>query len=190
MSVRCRNRGGADVGHGQNEPPELEPTQVASDRLDPGPLPTAPSRKRILVADDERTIVDLLVKCFIAEGYDALPAVQSLRILDSVLEYRPDLILLDMLMPYLEGEDILRLMKLFPDIAQIPVIVVTAKGSFMSEEQKVELRTLGVRYLVHKPFDLSQLLTLVRWALLVTEGTSKTHRAPPKTWEYGTPPSI
>ncbi len=116
--------------------------------------------KRILVADDERPIADLLQESLSEEGYEVSTSVQSLRFYDAVKEYRPDLILLDLLMPYLEGEDELRLMQLNPDMANIPVIVITAKPDVQKDEPT--LRKLGVRHIVTKPFELESLLRLIR----------------------------
>ena len=76
--------------------------------------------KKILVADDEVTIAELLEQSLIEEGYDVQKSIQSLRFYDAVREYHPDLILLDLMMPYLEGEDELRLMQLSPETANIP----------------------------------------------------------------------
>lgn len=116
--------------------------------------------KKILVADDEASIADLLAQSLSEEGYEVQKSTQSLRFYDAVREYRPDLILLDLMMPYLEGEDELRLMKLSPETANIPVIVVTAKVDVNRDEQT--LRQLGVLHIVRKPFDLNQLISLVR----------------------------
>jgi DNA-binding response OmpR family regulator len=116
--------------------------------------------KRILVADDEVSIADLLAQSLSEEGYDVRMSVQSLRFYDAVRDYQPDLILLDLMMPYLEGEDELRLMQLSPDMSDIPVIVVTAKPDIAQDEPN--LRRLGVRHIVRKPFDLNQLLGLIK----------------------------
>ncbi|HST86939.1 MAG TPA: response regulator [Ktedonobacterales bacterium] len=116
--------------------------------------------KKILVADDDAAIADLLEQSLKEEGYDVAKNVQSLRFYDAVREQRPDLILLDLMMPYLAGEDELRLMQLAPDTAGIPVIVVTAKADVQRDEPT--LRQLGVRHIVRKPFDLNQLLQLIK----------------------------
>ncbi len=86
-----------------------------------------------------------------------------MRFYDAVREYKPDLILLDLMMPYLEGEDELRLMKLAPETSNIPVIVVTAKADVDRDE--ATLRQLGVIHIVKKPFDLNQLIQLVKQTL-------------------------
>lgn len=116
--------------------------------------------KKILVADDDVAIADLLTQSLSEEGYDVRKSVQSLRFFDAVREFRPDLILLDLMMPYLEGEDELRLMQLNPDTSHIPVIVVTAKADVDRDEPT--LRQLGVLHIVRKPFDLNQLIRLVK----------------------------
>ena len=102
--------------------------------------------KKILVADDEVAIADLLAQSLTEEGYDVEKSTQSLRFYDAVRQLQPDLILLDLLMPYLEGEDELRLLQLSPDTAQIPVIVITAKPDVSRDE--LNLRRLGVRHIV------------------------------------------
>jgi len=117
-------------------------------------------KKKILIADDDVAIADLLVQSLTEEGFDAQKIVQSLRFYDMVRSYQPDLILLDLMMPYLDGEDELRLMKLSPDTAHIPVIVVTAKPDVQIMEPR--LRELGVLHVVHKPFDLNSLVALVK----------------------------
>jgi DNA-binding response OmpR family regulator len=119
--------------------------------------------KKILVADDDVTIAELLEQSLIEEGYEVQKSIQSLRFYDVVREYHPDLILLDLMMPYLEGEDELRLMKLSPQTANIPVIVVTAKADVHRYE--ATLRDLGVIHIVKKPFDLNMLLQLVKQTL-------------------------
>ncbi len=116
--------------------------------------------KSILVADDETSIADLLAQTLSEEGYEVHKSTQSLRFFDAVREHQPDLILLDLMMPYLQGEDELRLMKLTPETADIPVIVVTAKADVNKDEPT--LRSLGVLHIVRKPFDLNQLIALVR----------------------------
>lgn len=116
--------------------------------------------KKILVADDDVTIADLLQQALEAEGYETRKATQSLRFYDAVIEWQPDLILLDLLMPYLEGEDELRLLRMNPTTQHIPVIVVTAVHEARQEEAKY--RQLGVVEIVTKPFDLDKLVNLIK----------------------------
>lgn len=118
--------------------------------------------KKILVVDDDVSIADLLTQSLLEEGYEVYKSVQSLRVYDAVREHQPDLVLLDLMMPYLEGEDELQLMKLSPETASIPVIVVTAKAEADLRKEEASLRKLGVIHIVTKPFDLHALVQLVK----------------------------
>jgi CheY-like chemotaxis protein len=116
--------------------------------------------KRILVADDDRAIADFITQAMDAEGYDTHKTLDSLRFFDAVREHKPDLILLDLMMPYLNGRDELRLMAMNDDTSHIPVIVVTADTEAKQEEDA--LRKYNVVTVVTKPFDLNMLIRLVR----------------------------
>jgi len=115
--------------------------------------------KKILIMDDEPNIADLLNEAFADEGYETHMTTQSLRFYDAVREHQPDLILLDLMMPYLDGRDELKLMAMAVD-RTIPVIVVTAYLQAANEEK--EFREAGVVHIVYKPFDLDKLVGLVK----------------------------
>jgi CheY-like chemotaxis protein len=118
-----------------------------------------PNKKKVLIADDERTVADLITRALAEEGYDTAEVTQALRFYDTVLEHKPDLILLDLLMPYLEGEDELRLLQMNPETKHIPVVVVTAVPD--ARQQLARLKPLGVVEIVQKPFNLDKLIELV-----------------------------
>ncbi len=126
--------------------------------------------KKILIMDDDPTIADLLTDALAFEGYETYMTTQSLRFYDAVREHQPDLILLDLMMPYLDGRDELKLMAMGVD-HQIPVIVVTADLRASNEEQ--EFRQAGVVHMVYKPFDLDKLVDLVRETIGEPEGAAK-----------------
>ncbi len=114
--------------------------------------------KKILIMDDDPTIADLLREALADEGYETHMITQSLRFFDAVTEVRPDLILLDLMMQYLDGRDELKLMEM--GSFNIPVIVVTA---FLDADKEAEeFRKAGVVEIVYKPFDLDQLVDLVK----------------------------
>ncbi|MEO6888987.1 MAG: response regulator [Ktedonobacteraceae bacterium] len=115
--------------------------------------------KKILVMDDDPTIADLLTEALADEGYETFMTTQSLRFYDAVREHEPDLILLDIMMPYLDGRDELKLMEMGME-KKIPVIVVTAYLGAQNEEQA--FRDAGVVQIVYKPFDLDKLVDLVK----------------------------
>ena len=114
--------------------------------------------KKILIMDDDPTIADLLREALADEGYETHMTTQSLRFFDAVTEVKPDLILLDLMMQYLDGRDELKLMEM--GSFNIPVIVVTA---FLDADKEAdEFRKAGVVQIVYKPFDLDELVDLVR----------------------------
>jgi DNA-binding response OmpR family regulator len=115
--------------------------------------------KKILIMDDDPTIADLLTEALADEGYETYMTTQGLRFYDALREHNPDLILLDLMMPYLDGRDELKLMAMGSD-RPIPVIVVTAFLGAGNEEQA--FREAGVVHIVYKPFDLEKLVGLVK----------------------------
>jgi DNA-binding response OmpR family regulator len=127
--------------------------------------------KRILVVDDERPIAELITNTLSAEGYETTEMTQALRFFDAVREHQPDLILLDMMMPYLNGKDELTLMSMDPDMARTPVIIVTAHPEVKRDE--AELRRLGVVDIVLKPFDVDYLVKLVKDTIGEPQGVAR-----------------
>ncbi len=115
--------------------------------------------KKILIMDDDPTIADLLTEALADEGYETYMTTQSLRFYDALREHNPDLILLDLMMPYLDGRDELKLMAMGTE-RNVPVIVVTAFLGAGNEEQA--FREAGVVRIVYKPFDLEKLVGLVK----------------------------
>jgi DNA-binding response OmpR family regulator len=114
--------------------------------------------KKILIMDDDPTIADLLREALADEGYETYMTTQSLRFFDAVTDVKPDLVLLDLMMQYLDGRDELKLMEM--GSFNIPVIVVTA---FLDADKEADdFRRAGVVHIVYKPFDLDQLVELVK----------------------------
>ncbi len=132
--------------------------------------------KKILIMDDDPTIADLLAEALADEGYDAYRTTQSLRFYDALREHHPDLILLDLMMPYLDGRDELKLMAMSGSERQIPVIVVTAFLGASNEEQA--LREAGVVRIVYKPFDLEKLVELVKETIGEPDGSGAAEGKP------------
>jgi two-component system, OmpR family, response regulator VicR len=116
--------------------------------------------KKILIADDDPSVAEMLVQALAQEGYETYKATQSLRFYDAVREHHPDLILLDLMMPYLEGDDELRLLNMNPETSGIPVVVVTAKQD--ARHEIARYRQMGVVDIVIKPYRLDNLLQIIR----------------------------
>jgi CheY-like chemotaxis protein len=118
---------------------------------------------RILIVDDDPTIVQMLSDVLHDEGYEVATATQSLRAFDRAKEAQPDLILMDIMMPYLDGLDQIKLFSLDDDLKDVPIIVITAKAHALDGIQ--DLRALRIVDYLYKPFEISILLEKIRNAL-------------------------
>ena len=108
--------------------------------------------QEILVIDDDIYIGDMLEETLSAEGYGVLRAYSGTEALFVLGNQKPDLILLDLMLPGLSGEELL------PKIKDIPVIVVSAK---VDVSDKVALLMSGACDYVTKPFNISELLARI-----------------------------
>ncbi len=113
---------------------------------------------RILVIEDELSIQKVIKANLAASGYSVSTACSGEQGLELMHADRPDMVLLDLLMPGISGWDVLETMKEYEELAQIPVIVITASGWGDGEKK---LRVKGVRHYLSKPFDLNELLDKV-----------------------------
>ncbi|MBQ8967802.1 response regulator transcription factor [Ruminococcus sp.] len=108
--------------------------------------------QNILVIDDDIYIGDMLEEALKAEGYGVVRAYSGTEALYVLGQKKPDLILLDLMLPGLSGEELL------PQIKNIPVIVVSAK---VDVSDKVSLLMAGACDYVTKPFNISELLARI-----------------------------
>ena len=118
---------------------------------------------RILIVDDDPNIVQMLSDILTDEGYEVATATQSLRAFDRAKEAQPDLILMDIMMPYLDGLDQIKVLGLDDDLKDIPIIVITAKAGALDDLG--DLRVYRVVDSLYKPFEISDLLEKVGAAL-------------------------
>lgn len=112
--------------------------------------------KVILVVDDEPRIIDILRTNLELEGFHVVEAHDGLKALDAVRTQLPDLMLLDVMMPELDGFETLRMLREFSDI---PVIMLTAKGE---ENDKVYGLELGADDYITKPFGPRELSSRIK----------------------------
>lgn len=120
------------------------------------------SGKRILVVEDERDIVELLRYNLAKNGYHVMAAVNGEEALRLIRQSPPDLVLLDLMLPGMDGLDVCRALKSDPQTAGIPIIMVTAKGE---EADIVAGLELGAHDYVCKPFSPRVLIARVRGCL-------------------------
>ncbi len=112
--------------------------------------------KNILIVDDDIYIGNMLEEALTAEGYGVMRAFSGTEVLLLLSKSTPDLILLDLMLPGISGEEVLA------QIKNIPVIVVSAK---IDVDDKVSLLLGGACDYVTKPFDLKELLARIAVAL-------------------------
>lgn len=116
-------------------------------------------KKRILVIDDEVDLVNLLTMRLEAEGYEVLSALDGRSGLDKAREERPDLILLDVMMPIMDGYQVCRFLKFDDELKNIPVIMLTAR---IQEKDKNIGKNVGADLYLTKPCDLNELSQKIR----------------------------
>ena len=119
--------------------------------------------RTILVVDDERDVREALELCLQMDGYQVVTARHGREALD-LLEggLQPSVVLLDLMMPVMNGRDFLMAVRARGDFADVPVVVVTAFGRMAAELSDLGLRTHGF---IVKPATLDVLLGAVRSAV-------------------------
>ena len=117
--------------------------------------PTAKLGKTVLIADDEQDLVELIGFNLERNGYDVLRATDGTGALRLAQQHTPDLIILDVMMPGLDGTEVCRRLKGDSKTAKIPVVMLTAKGE---ETDIIVGLTLGADDYVTKPFSMKVLL--------------------------------
>jgi CheY-like chemotaxis protein len=121
---------------------------------------TAGNKKRIVVVDDDRAFLELAERLLIKEGFSALPTNNPKGVLQLARSAKPDVILLDLLMPDLDGWAVLKQLKRDPITARIPVIILSVIDS------KKQALDAGAHAIVAKPIDRAELLRAVKDACL------------------------
>ena len=113
-------------------------------------------KKTILIVDDEKMILNLLSCNLIKEGYNVIEAKDGLEAVNMAQEKKPDLILLDIMLPKLDGLSVCKRIK---NMMNVPILMVTAKDD---ELDKIVGLELGADDYITKPFSISELLARVK----------------------------
>ena len=109
---------------------------------------------KILVVDDEPSIVRLVTTTLEARGYEVVTAHDGMEAITEAKQYKPDLILLDIMMPHMDGREARKRLLADPVTKDIPVIHLSAVGDF---EQQLKAVAGGVTDYITKPFTPSDL---------------------------------
>ena len=132
--------------------------------------------KRVLIVEDEKNIVDILSFNLVREGYETLEAFDGQTGLQLALEQNPDLILLDLMLPKMNGFDVCKAIR--AQNRSAPIIMLTAREE---ETDKVLGLELGADDYITKPFSMRELLARVKANIRRTEMLTATATAPAKT---------
>ena len=125
-------------------------------------MTSKPANKKILVADDEPDVLHLVTTNLKNAGYTVVKAEDGLVALTKARETRPDLIVLDLMLPELSGLEVCKVLKKEPGTAHIPIIMLTARGD---EVDRVAGLDAGADDYIAKPFSTKELLARVRAVL-------------------------
>ena len=128
-------------------------------------------RDKILVVDDELEIRDLLTEVLTGEGYDVIQASNGMEALELVEKEEPQVILLDVMMPGIDGIEVCRRLKEEDKTRFIPIIMVTA-----FEDRDVDAFVMGADDFVTKPFSLVELSFRVGSMLRIRHLTDELQR--------------
>ena len=115
--------------------------------------------KKVLLVEDEKNVILGVRTCLDAVGYDVEIVEDGEEALNSVNREHPDLILLDLLLPKVDGFEVLKTLKDKDDTSKIPVIVLTAKAE---EEDRQRAMDLGANNYMTKPFKPQELWDVLK----------------------------
>ena len=122
------------------------------------------STKRVLIADDETDIVETLKFMLEAEGFEVLTAYDGEEALKTARTAFPDIILLDVMMPKINGYKVSRLLKFDKKFQDIPILMITARSQ--KEDQIIGEETGADEYIT-KPFEITNVIDLINKYLQV-----------------------
>jgi len=113
----------------------------------------------VMVIEDEEALGTLLKYNLEKEGYEVIVEPRGAKALGEVERYAPSVIILDWMLPEISGVEICKLIRAKPDIKEIPIIMLTAKGE---EEDKIKGLSAGADDYVTKPFSIPELMARVK----------------------------
>jgi len=114
---------------------------------------------KILVCDDERHIVRLIQVNLEKAGYNVVTAYDGKDGLEKIRSEKPDLVVLDVMMPYMDGFEVLKCLRREPETMNIPVVMLTAKAQ---DKDVFEGYHFGADMYLTKPFNPIELMTFVK----------------------------
>ncbi len=117
------------------------------------------TRQRVLIVDDEQNIRSLLAYSLEKAGYEVLQAKDGPDAIGLIRERKPELVVLDVMMPGMDGHEVLMRLRAANDTSRMPVIMLTARGA---DADKVYGLNMGADDYMSKPFSVNELMARVR----------------------------
>ncbi len=122
-------------------------------------------KQKILIADDDHDLVSVLGDRLISEGYETINSYEGIRTIEAANRKKPDLIVLDWMMPTGNGSRVLESLSERESTRDIPVIILTGVNPTTIAETA---KQLGVKKIMRKPYEFSDLLTAIQGILKKT----------------------
>ena len=116
--------------------------------------------KKILIIEDDKFLRELIAKKILKEGYEVFEAVDGTEGLTKVKEVKPDLILLDLILPIVDGFEVLSQLKKETSLSSIPVIILSNLGQKEDVEKGLKLGAAG--YLIKAHFELDEIVERIK----------------------------
>lgn len=127
-------------------------------------------KKSILIIDDSKLNLMIMEDILVAEGFNVKCLDTNIDILQKVMNIKPDIILLDLVMPHMDGFDVCKILKNEPAVSFIPIIIVTADTNPVSIKKALNL---GAFDYIKKPFESIEVIARVHSAIAVSEYEEK-----------------
>jgi len=135
-------------------------------------------KKTILIVDDEQSIIDILVYNLKKEGYNTIEATDGVSAVEMALEQKPNLILLDIMLPKMDG---LTACKKIKNALNVPILILSAKDE---ELDKIVGLELGADDYITKPFSVRELMARVKANLRKSETVVSNTEAKPEREQH------
>lgn len=113
------------------------------------------SHKKILIVDDEKDVIGIISDILEYAKYEIIAATNGEEAIELAKQKRPDLILLDIMMPDISGEDVAEMLSDDPSTADIPIIFLTG---ILTKEEEASIRKTGAQSIIAKPCTANELI--------------------------------
>ncbi|OCK50069.1 hypothetical protein BA768_20660 [Chryseobacterium sp. CBo1] len=111
---------------------------------------------KLLICDDDRDNLDILEVLLEFEGFEVIKEIDSTKLIQKITAHTPDLLLVDIIMPIVSGEDIIRTIRNNANIKELPIIAFSA--GYNIKETALDA---GANYFAYKPFDVGEIKKMI-----------------------------